>query len=130
MASLKYKKQYIKKRKRVNRNKTKIKLNEIHRKLYYFLGQKRAGNHAIIYWLIKESKENFLFMDNKQFGQNRHLPTDVVTKNVIVSFENPDLSSIKSYTANEEEFMFHKIYEKKIILLIRDPFNLMASHLR
>lgn len=97
--------------------------------LVRIFGMRRSGNHAIIYWMLEHEKSNFFFNDsNVPFDAQCMLrrlryPFPFDHKMTIISWENKPLDK-SLYVKNL------KCQREKTVLIMRDPFNWLASYLK
>lgn len=115
-------------------------------KVYFFVGIKRSGNHAILNWLykmipnyihlnnlrinslnVKHYKKHLTnkdeFKSNEIYSDNSWIPF-TKNHNLIISLENQDLNIVKTRI---NKFVNQSKVDHEIILLIRSPHNNMAS---
>jgi len=114
-------------------------LNEMHiEKEIRFIGLQRSGNHAVINWILKQCKSNYLFFNDVD-------PVDPLSRSRIVeescnsnevgcllySYEDRLLNVISSAKFYPKVNTYNtKIKKRYDVLVIRDPFNLFASRLK
>ncbi len=95
-----------------------------------FIGMRRSGNHALLDWILAHHKSWIHFnnatlkdgvfqVDDSQVVSNGPADYLGLYKYGLVSVEDYDLTLVKEYVGNGMR-----------IILLRDPFNLMASRLQ
>ncbi len=93
------------------------------------LGMRRSGNHAIMNWILLQLKGSKVVLDNMQEHQplatpNKRLKPGFGKVNLLVSHEDRELNDF-FLTYNEEQF--GKAKNKFSLLILRDPYNWLAS---
>ena len=114
-------------------------------KKYCFLAPRRSGHHAIIEWFSKQLRNDTHFLndndhawgrpirfpkikDGKLEYLNNEYKTDIVDigdKDLIYNYEDRLLSSF-----NTPEFLDELKSNDANIIILRDPFNLLASRMK
>ncbi len=90
---------------------------------------RRSGNHAIINWLLGHMEGSIIFLDNMQQHEplitpNKKLIPALGKSNLLVSHEDRPLTD---FFLNYSEGLFGKASEKYVFLILRDPYNWLAS---
>lgn len=118
------------------------------------LGLRRSGNHAIIHWMEKQETGNVRHLNNIRVNRNpyREKYEDLLRKNktkdiewwrqeakgffekkdcLIHSYEDYSLEQITNPVFElKHDLYFGKSQDKYDILILRDPFNLLASRIK
>lgn len=130
----------------------------VNQNLIRFIGLRRVGNHAVLNWLEKQigvSNKSVFHINNVPCGQNpyeyfyqrhlqyeNHLRTRLFLKRhaqgrfdphdtLIYSYEDFSLEDITHPDLESQEDTFYgKANHKYDVLILRDPFNLIASRLK
>lgn len=98
--------------------------------VFHIYGMRRTGNHAVINWLMQGTTGSILFCND--LNEN-DLPTDSVTKrfkpgvgtsNIIASYEDV---KVDGRSWNIPPSVYGAYQQQYQILILRDPFNLLAS---
>lgn len=101
------------------------------KRLVRLLGIQRSGNHAIVGWLLNNLGGKVIFCNDLSLGQHpRNAPMKKLrwrkgSGSVIVSYENYQFDELGPVQRPEWYGSTRSVHD---ILLIRDPFNLFASH--
>lgn len=101
--------------------------NIITDQLIRIFGMRRSGNHAIIYWLRQHESDNHFFNDvNVPFNaysviKRLRMSLPYNKKLTLVSWENKPIDA-EIYLKNID------FTHQKTILIMRDPFNWLASY--
>lgn len=110
------------------------------------VGLKRSGNHAIINWIAKQQEGHIKHLNNLMPGRNpyrflyEHYPKLNLAREVRGQFSQKDCliysyENCQLYEVVDREFEWkHDIYlgksqERYDVLILRDPFNMLASEL-
>lgn len=99
------------------------------KRFYRILGMRRSGNHAIINWLMGQLPGPVVFLDNMQ----QHPPLDTPNKKVALGLGRPSLvvshegRELNNFFMNYDEGLFGKARTKYTLLILRDPYNWLAS---
>lgn len=99
--------------------------------LFLIRGPKRSGNHLLVNWILSYYESSF-FCNNcypKDFATIKHIEEKIANQNteaVIFSFEFPQLISKMEISRLLSCSKYDKTFSP---ILIRDPFNWMASFL-
>lgn len=118
----------------------------VNQKAIRIVGLKRSGNHAIINWIRKQQAGTVWYLNNLRPQQNpyryldEHYPFDKWKKEakgdltekdcLIYSYENCELSKITDPDFEEKrELYLGKSATEYDVLILRDPFNMLASML-
>ncbi len=93
------------------------------------LGMRRSGNHAVINWVLGQLKGNAILLDNMQEHEpigtpHKKLKAGLGKVNLLVSHEGRQLTD---FFLNYSEEQFGKAREKYVLLILRDPYNWLAS---
>lgn len=96
---------------------------------YRILGMRRSGNHAVINWVLGQLNGNAILLDNMQEHEpigtpHKKLKAGLGKANLLVSHEGRQLTD---YFLNYSEDQFGKAKEKYVLLILRDPYNWLAS---
>lgn len=97
---------------------------------YRLLGLRRSGNHALINWLMAQLPGITLLLDNAQRGKQENTANKkwgvrgTKRRNLFVSHEDREL---EPFYLEYKERLFGKSQKKVSMLLLRDPYNWMAS---
>lgn len=126
----------------------------INKKEIRVVGLKRSGNHAIINWIKKQQTGNVLFLNDISPRDNPYRDTyeEFIRKNkqknlqfwqqeksgqfskkdtLIYSFEDHDLEQIANHRLERKHNLYFGSSEKRYdILILRDPYNMIASRLK
>ncbi|MBE9114821.1 hypothetical protein IQ249_02820 [Lusitaniella coriacea LEGE 07157] len=130
----------------IEQNFLSSKSEIINQKAIRIVGLKRSGNHAIINWIRKQEGGNVWYLNNLRPQQNpyryldEHYPREKWEKEakgnltkkdcLIYSYENCELSKIIDSDFEEKhELYLGKSAERYDVLILRDPFNMLASML-
>lgn len=110
-------------------------------KIYIILGMKRSGHHALVYWIgeniincshyndYRISKEHKKFFSKSNKESNRTKFGTGGNNNVIINIEDFDPKWFN--VCNFKEILPIPKYKKcYILLIIRDPFNWLASSMK
>lgn len=99
---------------------------------YRVFGLRRTGNHAIINWILKQGGENGFFANDQELDKpfNLSLPNGELDT-LVHSYEeqrfSPTYLKLNDFYLNQQEV---KVENRYNILILRDPFNLMASRIK
>lgn len=95
-------------------------------KPYFVTGLARCGHHAIIAWLCKQHDETILFHNNVN-GDLKHKRTTKYGEK-----DDPDrhLYSLENFDLRGFQDLFSDQEMEQFILVVRDPFNWVASSLK
>lgn len=110
----------------------KKQLLEIKKEIIVF-GLRRAGNHAIINWILPQINGDFAYYndvwpDEPYKGEPKQKRGDGSKIDMsLISFEDYNLQIFKSLLANK---IYPKVHKRIVILIIRDPFNWYSSRLK
>nr|WP_293093744.1 hypothetical protein [Okeania sp. SIO2F4] len=108
---------------------------------------RRTGNHAIINWMrkrhhgevwhlnkvpVKRNPYRFLYEHYPQEKLRREASGDFLKKDCLIySYEDYELEQIASQSfENKHDIYLGKSAVRYDVLILRDPFNLMASRLK
>ena len=112
-----------------------------------FIGLRRSGNHAVLNWIFKQLQHPVYFINNVEAGMSPfrfghlHFP-DKEYRNeawgnfspkeyLIYSYEDYSLKDICTpYSESKHDLWVGKTRKRYDVLLLRDPFNLLASRLK
>ena len=111
------------------------------------VGLRRTGNHAIINWIrkqhhgevwhlnkvpVKRNPYRFLYEHYSQEKLRREATGDFLKKDCLIySYEDFDLEQIADQSfENKHDIYLGKSAVRYDVLILRDPFNLMASRLK
>ncbi|MHA1469269.1 MAG: hypothetical protein ACTSSP_01765 [Candidatus Asgardarchaeia archaeon] len=121
--------------------------NFINQKEIRVLGLKRTGHHAVINWIIKQTKGTVCFINDVKVDRNpfrtsnayssikdrkKQMKGDLRKKDLLIySYEDKlwEECITQFYEDNRESYV-GKSKEKIDILIVRDPFNHFASRLK
>ena len=108
-------------------------------RLIVVAGLKRSGNHAVLNWILSQSKGHCLFwnhIDPNQYPTDRHrreyrIKSPFEMPTVIFSYEDREINDI----FNGELFKFisyhhEKIHDRHFCIILREPKNMVASRFR
>ncbi|MEM9005648.1 MAG: hypothetical protein AAGE59_19255 [Cyanobacteria bacterium P01_F01_bin.86] len=112
-----------------------------------FIGLRRSGNHAVLNWIFKQLQQPVYFINNVDAGMSPfrcfhlHFPDKGYRneawgnfskkKHLIYSYEDYGLQDISNpYSEYKHDLWLGKTHHRYDILLLRDPFNLLASRLK
>ena len=119
----------------------------INKKEIRFIGLRRSGNHAVINWIKKQEKGFVKFLNNVKPQQSpyrfyyAHFPEEEFRREAWSNFSEKDCL-IYSYEDHELDYIAAQKFERKHdyyvgktakrydVILLRDPFNLLASRLK
>lgn len=119
----------------------------VNKKEIRIVGLRRSGNHAIINWIRKQQKGEVLHLNNVRAGKNpyrvlyHHYRTDRLRQEALGYFTKKDclISSYEDYNleditdknfAKKHDLYLGKTEQRYDVIIIRDPFNLLASRLQ
>jgi hypothetical protein len=111
------------------------------------VGLKRTGNHAVINWMRKQQTGEIWHLNNIKVGQNpyrllyRHYPKEHLRREAIADFVKKDclIYSYEDYSLQQvvdrrfeekHDYYLGRSQKRYDVLLLRDPFNLMASRFK
>lgn len=112
-----------------------------------FIGLRRSGNHAILSWIMKQLPQKPYFLNNVAAGMSPlrfyhwHFPDkgyrgeawgNFSKKDCLIhSYEDYSLREISNrYSHLRHDFWVGKTARSYDVLVLRDPFNLLASRLK
>lgn len=112
-----------------------------------FMGLRRSGNHAILSWIMQQLPEKAYFLNNVAAGvsplrfYHHHFPDRGYQPEawgrfsdkgcLIHSYEDYSLRDVVNpYTELRHDFWVGKTIDRYDVLVLRDPFNLLASRLK
>ncbi|MDY7012685.1 MAG: hypothetical protein SVX43_03635 [Cyanobacteriota bacterium] len=116
----------------------------INQKEIRVIGIKRSGNHAIINWIAKQQTGEVKHLNNLLPGRNpyrflyKHYPTEYFRQEacgnfsqkdcLIYSYENCKLPKVVTRGVEwKHDLYLGKSKERYDVLILRDPFNMIAS---
>lgn len=95
------------------------------KRLIYWFGMMRCGNHAVMEWLFAQIKGNISRQNNCKLGAKiNFIPKNIKSDNMFITYEDKILNFSKSFCKNADVLGKRKVYN---VIVIRDPFNLFAS---
>lgn len=119
----------------------------INQKEFRIIGLRRTGNHAIINWIRKQHVGEVWHLNNLPVNQHpyrflylhypkQHLQQEAwrnfVKKDCLIySYEDYSLEQLTAHSIEKRhDFYFGKTAQRYDIVILRDPFNLLASRLK
>lgn len=90
------------------------------------LGMARSGNHAVIEWLLSGAGRSWVFANDLNVGQDPFQPAGLVHRS---RGEEPRLA-VYSHEDFDPATVGDRVPGGAHVLVLRDPYNLLASRLR
>lgn len=104
--------------------------------LFFIASFSRSGFHCTVNWLLTQFQGHKVYFDKQQtfcnLDHRRHIQGDIYLPSDIfcVLFENKTIGAIADRHMCESESLFARAYKYRNIIVLRDPFNWLASFLQ